>query len=239
MVLPTERLLTVKDLVEQLPYEERTIRKILKDGKIKGSNPTGRKWLVRSEDLDDFLKSNSPTVDTPPPSKDSIRLILGRLIEVMWLPTVADMPMVALTGKREFRTAEIHGRTFNWIEAAKPVDRRRHERRKTVERCWLTDDQDRWLLSVFQGFPEFMKAGITERYRALQSSAAEYIDRAFEYKASFAEPRGWWSIEQIEDAIRSGQGVDGNADAEPGMWLLDEEPLVLGRLENFKQDLLL
>jgi len=240
MSLPTEKWLTVKELAEQLRYDERTVRDWLKKGVIKGSNLTGRKWLVRPEDLEEYRLRGIPQPGKGQATRDEVRVALGQLVDAMWLPSVAGVPVVPLTGQRAFRVTDIGGRPFYWVEQGRTEGSRTIGRRKTVFRCWFTDDQERWLLSVLQWSPAPSYRGLKERYLALQDPATEYIHRAFQYRASFVAALGWWSIEQIEDAIFSGQRLDRtNSDIEPGMWLLDNEPLVLGQLEDFKRDLLL
>ena len=51
------KLLTVKDVAEQLRVTERTVREWLRNGRIVGRNLGGQAgWRVRSEDLDRFIE---------------------------------------------------------------------------------------------------------------------------------------------------------------------------------------
>lgn len=52
-------LYDVVELSQQLGIQERTLRKMLKDGKIKGRK-LARKWYVSSESLRDYFRQPEP-----------------------------------------------------------------------------------------------------------------------------------------------------------------------------------
>ena len=60
--MPTERLLTVPEVAEQLRVSEWTVRQWLRARKLKGYRPGGTKagWRIRESDLDQFIEAGAP-----------------------------------------------------------------------------------------------------------------------------------------------------------------------------------
>jgi excisionase family DNA binding protein len=48
---------TLKQLARRIPYTERTLRRMCKDGRLKGAFqlPGGRKWLIPAEPIEEYL----------------------------------------------------------------------------------------------------------------------------------------------------------------------------------------
>lgn len=50
------KLYTVKEVAETLKLSEETIRRYLRDNKLSGIKVNGGSWLIKQEQLDQFLK---------------------------------------------------------------------------------------------------------------------------------------------------------------------------------------
>ncbi|MCY8467183.1 helix-turn-helix domain-containing protein, partial [Bacillus atrophaeus] len=56
-LLSSEAILTVKQVAEILKISEKTARKMLNNGEIKGFK-VGREWRISSESFNEYLKQN-------------------------------------------------------------------------------------------------------------------------------------------------------------------------------------
>ena len=54
----TERLLTPEEVGKRLAVAPKTVRDMLREGKLKGRKLGGKLWRVREADLDEFIREN-------------------------------------------------------------------------------------------------------------------------------------------------------------------------------------
>lgn len=57
IMLQSKNYLTVEECASYMKVEDRTIRKYLREGFLKGTRPTGGRWLVSRKNLESFIEN--------------------------------------------------------------------------------------------------------------------------------------------------------------------------------------
>ena len=73
------RYLTVEEVAKILNYSRRGVRGLLNQGILRGTNPTGRKWIILEEDLARFADESGQIERSCPAAQDEIDLAIATL----------------------------------------------------------------------------------------------------------------------------------------------------------------
>ena len=102
-------------------------------------------------------------------SNGNLRLRLQRLLENLWVPDAEQMPIDYFKYGPGFNIAPTMGRDFRWQQEG-----------SKVVRCWLSDEEDRWLRDEVFGC---LHNGdhLAMAYDKVQREACDYVNKAARY----------------------------------------------------------
>ncbi|MGI8412377.1 MAG: helix-turn-helix domain-containing protein [Solirubrobacteraceae bacterium] len=90
-----DALLTVPEIARELRYSEVSVRRWIRDGRLRGIQATGREYRVRRGDLDDMIATMNRRTRPKPNDKPGIESTLMTGIALPGQPADQTSPMLA------------------------------------------------------------------------------------------------------------------------------------------------